>query len=210
MDVTFPETDTPTATATSDGFTISGRFDFLNGAGTSAEVQFTATRPVTITGGFLYTSSSIDGLFGIFSTDEGSISSTSTTAAVTGNLDSFTGTTSLETTDTTPVIVPGTTIAAQNGGMTIPITPSFPTSAVESTAGPNVAGTPIESGNYLLVQTVDMQFSDLLAGETIDIGLPTTSTIDQTPVPEPTSAALIAAGVGILAHSRRQRNQSAR
>jgi hypothetical protein len=203
-DVTFPETDTPTATDLADGFAISGRFDFLNGAGTSAELQFTATRPVTLTAIGLYTSSTIDGQFGIFSTDTGEISSNSMVNALAANLDSFSETTYLETTGGTPAAVLSSTATASDSNETIPVTPSFPTSAEHSLVGPVVNGPFIAPGDYLLVQAVDIKISGLLPGETVDIGLPTTSTID-TSVPEPASAGLMISAL-VAMGLRKRRN----
>jgi hypothetical protein len=188
-----PETDVPTANNLSDGFSVTGRFDFINGTGASAELTFTASRPVSLSSNALATSASEDGFFGIDSTDTGLINSNSLISAVQGNLDSFTTTTQIQSTDATPIVLSGSVSSATDSGKTIPLTfTEFPTNSVESTAGPNFTSPFFGSGSFVLFQTVDIKISGLIPGEAIDIDLPTTSTVD---VPEPASAGLL---LGIL------------
>jgi hypothetical protein len=199
----FPEIDVPATNDQSDGFFITGRFDFLNGTGTSAELTFTAMRPVSVASGTLFTSSAIDGQFGIDSTDVGAISSTDTDSAATANLDNFSETTFLQSTDVTPVTLAASSVTAADSGKTIPLTlMSFPTNSVDSVAGPNFAGPFSAINSYMLVQTVDIKISGLLPGETVDIDLPTTSTLDT--VPEPASAAVVLGALTIAAAGRKR------
>jgi hypothetical protein len=188
----FPEFTPATATDLSDGFNISGRLDFLNGSGTAAEVMFTASRPVNVFGPTFFTSSTADGDFGILSGDIGN----GGTSAVSAHLDSFSETTILQT-------VAASSVTASDMNETIPLTVGFPNDAYHSLSSA-VAVPFAASGNFVLLQTVDIRISGLLPGETVDIGLPTTSTIDLTPVPEPCAGSLV---IGVVAFfgTRRKR-----
>jgi hypothetical protein len=204
-DLTFPETDSPTVTDQSDGFAVSGRFDFLNGPGTSAEVVITAYRPVNISG-FVYTSSSEDGQFGIFSTDTGLISTMSTTDAVNGTLDNFSAQTYLAS--PSAQAVSGTSVtAADPGGESVPVDSAFPTGSYESIEGPVATGPITASGSYLLEEVVTVDISGLLPLEAVDIQLPTTATVDFTPVPEPSPIAALCIPIGIGLLFRRGRSR---
>jgi hypothetical protein len=174
----YPELDPMTVTDTDDGFSLSGRYDFLDGSGTSAEVQITASRPVIVTGNLVETASDMVGYFGIDSTDSSPITSPvigGPTLATAATLTSFTVSTYL---------VPSggsmqNDISAADGSLgTVPLDVNFPDGALSSTGTTNgYLYDQLTGGDYDLVQTVTIDFSGLVPGESVDILLPEPSVL---------------------------------
>ena len=194
----FPELDPPAITNLSNGFDVHGRFDFLNGTGTSVELTYTVTRLFTLNGSAV-TTSALDGNFGIESSDIPLPIGGGSPAAA--HLDGF-----RVTTEVLPPIVPaivalppGTSFAS-DFNETIPLTLfNFPTNSYHSGVGPVTSLTSFtdDGSTRRLIQTVDISISGLIPGEAVDIALPTTSTIGPAAVPEP--AGLVLFGIGGLA-----------
>ena len=193
----YPEavvTSPGAAVDTSDGFSLTGRYDFLNGSGTSAQLIIQGRRAVTLTSGDGATASDLLGLYGIDSADfTNPVTGNAGNTPVAGTLSSFTVQTYLMPGGGG---VLGSATAAGNGG-TIPVTAGFPAGALVST-GPETNGayTGIAPGDYTLVQTVTINFSGLIPGESVDILL----------APEPGSTTLMlaaaAAGLGFVVRRR--------
>ena len=186
----FPELDAQRVTDLSNGFEVQGRFDFLNGTGTAAELTYTVSRPFMIDGSN-FLASSLDANLGIDSTDTGLSIFNGAAAA---HLDSFAVSTKVTLLNGQAVSAPTT---SEDSNATVPLTTGFPSGSYHSSAGPVDSDLMNFSGSFLLVQTVDIKFSQLLPGEAVDIALPTVSTIGPAAVPEP--ASLILFGVGGLA-----------
>ena len=175
-----------------DGFSLLGRYDFLNGTGTSAEVVITASRPLTLTDGG-QTASDLAGVFGIDSADfTNLVTNEGGTLPVDGHLDSFTVQTSFQTNQQANAAAIATGAAGD-----VPVAPNFPNGAFFSTgpegtadAGLNI----IPAADYNLLQVVTIDLSGLLPGESVDILLP-----------EPS---LLCAGALMLLTLRRNRSKT--
>jgi hypothetical protein len=186
----FPELDTPRTLDTADGFSLLGRYDFLNGTGTGAQVTITASRPLTVTN-TTTTASDLAGAFGIDSADfTNLVTGTSGDAPVAAVLQSFT----VQTYLTDPAHADAT---AQSASGAVPVAVNFPNGAFTST-GPEATAdaSTIPSGTNTLVQVVTLNFTGLLPGESVDILLPEPST---------TSAALLLVGGLVFFANRRRR-----
>jgi hypothetical protein len=167
----FANDSTPlTSTDTPDGFSVTGSLNFFNGTATSVEVQFTASRPVTLYGFPVTVSSYLNGDFSAMPSDP--------------TLDVFSARTSLATASAT----------ASVSNLAIPFVDQGTLTAQD---GPVFSAPFAPTGSFDLTQAVDIKISNLDPFEEVFITLPTTSAIQVAAVPEPAGVVLL--GVGGLA-----------